>query len=140
MTGKSTSVINKLPYSIDHTEVVNILSDWDNRTNYLDVFKEYSQLNDVQIAYMLDLDVKTFRTYKSEKKPLSERLKEQTISLLSLFKHGMMVFGTSDNFQNWLKSKNFIFDGAAPEKNLQTISGIKFIDDRLTAMEHGDNI
>src|SRR5436189_218328 len=124
MAAKSASIIKKLPSSVDYTEVVNYLSDWDNRTNYLDVFKDYSQLNDVQISYMLDLDVKTFRSYKSEKKPLSERLKEQTIALLSLFKHGMLVFGSSDNFQNWLKSRNFIFDGAAPEKNLQTISGI----------------
>jgi uncharacterized protein (DUF2384 family) len=67
-------------------------------------------------------------------------VKEQVLLLLSLIKHGVEVFGSVKEFDNWLNAENFYFDNKSPVTFLNTITGMKFIDDRLTAMEYGDNV
>ncbi|MBK6399759.1 MAG: DUF2384 domain-containing protein [Bacteroidetes bacterium] len=102
--------------------------------------KEISNLSDIEISSILDISHAKFRTYKSFKKILSWRLTEHAIALYVLFRQGKMVFGTDKEFTKWLNQQNFYFDGNAPIKYLQIISGIEFLDDRLTAMEFGDNV
>jgi len=102
--------------------------------------KEISNLSDIEISNILDISPAKFRTYKSVKKILSWRLTEHVIALYVLFRHGKMVFGTEKEFTKWLNKENFYFDGNAPIKYLPIISGIEFLDSRLTAMEFGDNV
>jgi len=52
---------------------------------------------------------------------------------------GKQVFGTDELFVEWLKEPNFFFDGKAPLLFLSTEEGIKYIMDRLTGIEYGDN-
>ena len=56
-----------------------------------------------------------------------------------LLAHGIEVFGTKENFETWLKKDNFFFDKKAPCDFMHTTEGIKFIDDRITGIEYGDN-
>jgi uncharacterized protein (DUF2384 family) len=49
------------------------------------------------------------------------------------------VFGSAKEFDNWLHGENFYFDGKTPNVFLNTVTGIRFVDDSLTAMEYGDN-
>ena len=58
---------------------------------------------------------------------------------IELFNHGKSVFGSLDLFIRWLHSDNFYFDKKPPAEMLSTLEGIKFIDDRLTGMQYGDN-
>ena len=60
--------------------------------------------------------------------------------ILTLIKHGREVFGSVEKFSSWLDTENFFFDKKTPSKFLTTSSGLKFVDDRLTAMEYGDNV
>ncbi|HEY8781625.1 MAG TPA: MbcA/ParS/Xre antitoxin family protein [Mucilaginibacter sp.] len=57
-----------------------------------------------------------------------------------LFEHGIEVFGTKKSFTTWLEKENFFFDKKAPAEFMKTEAGIKFIDDRLTGIEYGDNV
>ena len=59
--------------------------------------------------------------------------------LISLFKHGIEIFGDEEKFKQWLKTENFYFGQKTPVVFIDTASGIKFIDDRLTGIEYGDN-
>ena len=61
----------------------------------------------------------------------------QTLSLL--IEHGTKVFGTKVNFYSWLERENFFFEKKCPIEFINTNKGIKFIDDRLTGIEYGDN-
>jgi uncharacterized protein (DUF2384 family) len=61
-------------------------------------------------------------------------------ALLSLMQHGIEVFGSKSDFDQWLATENFFLDGKEPNSFLNTIAGVRFIDDRLTAMEYGDNV
>ena len=60
--------------------------------------------------------------------------------LFALFKHGTDVFGSTKDFNDWLNNENFFFDGKPPAGYLKTITGIRYVDRRLTAMEYGDNV
>lgn len=106
---------------------------------YLNHLKEISSFSDEVIAHWLDISVKTLRNYRKSESELKESLKEQLVLLLSLYQHGILVFGNAENFDKWLDTKNYFFDNLAPKDFLSTSSGIRFTDDRLTAMEYGDN-
>lgn len=57
-----------------------------------------------------------------------------------VIEHGIDVFGTREDFEEWLNSPNFFFDHEKPITFMNTKKGLKFIDDRLTGMEYGDNV
>jgi len=107
---------------------------------YLNHLKEVSSFSDEVIANWLDISVKTLRNYRKAESELKDSLKEHLILLLSLYQHGSQVFGNSKNFDKWLETENFFFDNQAPKDFLSTSSGIRYTDDRLTAMEYGDNV
>jgi len=106
---------------------------------HLQAIKDLTLFNDEKISDWLDISVKTFRSYKKPDSIIKARIKEQAVMALSLIKHGIEVFETKENFSNWLIKENFFFDKKAPIEYMNTNSGIKFIDDRLTALEYGDN-
>ena len=60
--------------------------------------------------------------------------------LLFLIRHGRSVFGHEEAFYQWLQTRNFHFNNEAPSSYLDSLSGIQFVDERLTAMEYGDNV
>ncbi|MCR9013711.1 antitoxin Xre/MbcA/ParS toxin-binding domain-containing protein [Aquiflexum gelatinilyticum] len=107
---------------------------------YLNYLKEITSFSDEVIAHWLDVSVKTLRNYRKSESDLKESLKEHLVLLLSLYQHGIDVFGNAENFDKWLDTKNYFFDNLAPKDFLSTSSGIRFTDDRLTAMEYGDNV
>jgi uncharacterized protein (DUF2384 family) len=53
---------------------------------------------------------------------------------------GNSVFGSNEKFEMWLNTPNFMFNKDRPTDFIKTITGIRFVMDRLTAMEHGDNV
>jgi len=141
MTKFNDKLIEEIPRKISEVEVLNILRtkkiDW----NYVVIIKEYTNLKDDLISSWLNISVKTFRNYKSNQDIiLKENTQEHLVMLISLFKHGIEVFGSRDSFDNWLITNNFYLDNDTPINYLKTISGIKLIDDRLTGIKYGDNI
>lgn len=97
-------------------------------------------LTDEIIAKWLNITTRTLRNYKTKDTPLKENTKEHITALLSLYKHGIDVFESKAEFESWLSLKNFLLNNEAPMEFLDTISGIQFIDSRLTAMEYGENV
>lgn len=111
--------------------------DW----HYLTYLKQVTTFNDEVISDWLNISVKTLRAYrKPDTIDFKENLKEHIVLILGLYEHGINVFENKENFDKWLNTQNIFFDYKLPKNYLDTVSGIKFIDDRLTAIEHGDNI
>jgi uncharacterized protein (DUF2384 family) len=97
-------------------------------------------ISDKLLAQWLNVTPKTYRSYRSNPNLiLKDAIKEHIALLLSLYKHGIAVFGQKESFEKWLTTTNPLLDGQAPEGFLDTITGIQFIDNRLTAMEYGEN-
>jgi putative toxin-antitoxin system antitoxin component (TIGR02293 family) len=139
-TIKHKQVLKSLPGRLSDMEILNLLQSQDINWHYIDVIKDLTDLNDDLISAWLNVSVRSLRSYRQPNSRLKDNLKERIIVLLSLMKHGIQVFGTKDNFDQWLTTKNYFLDEREPNSFLNTITGIRFIDDRLTAMEYGDNV
>ncbi|ADQ16483.1 antitoxin Xre/MbcA/ParS toxin-binding domain-containing protein [Leadbetterella byssophila] len=108
---------------------------------YISILDHLIGMSDTTLSKWLNITPRTFRNYKNNSAlVLKDNIKEHIILILSLYKHGIEVFGSVENFEKWLMEKNPLLDHQAPSDFLETISGITFIDDRLTAMEYGENV
>jgi len=133
-------VLKSVPGRISESEILYMIQNKEINWEHLDTIKELTDLNDETISAWLNISVRSFRSYRQGSFKIKESLKEQVIYLLSLIKHGINVFGSKEGFDKWLTAKNFLLDGKAPVSFLSTVTGIRFIDDRLTAIEYGDNV
>lgn len=134
------NTLKEIPGYINDGEVLNILYTTDINWKHAIAIKEFTHFKDDLISDWLNISVKTYREYKKPNSSFKENVKEQLLLLLSVFKHGESIFGSVEDFNAWLNQENFFFDKKKPSQFLNTITGIKFIDDRLTAMEYGDNV
>lgn len=108
--------------------------------NYLKIFDDLIGLSDIIVSNWLNITTKTLRNYRKVKDvQLKDNTKEHIITILALYKHGMEVFESKPDFEKWLSTKNLLLGNKAPMEFLDTISGIQLIDNRLTAMEFGEN-
>lgn len=101
--------------------------------------KELTLATDDMIAYWLNVNVKTYRSYRDGKADLKPDVIEHLVMLTSLARHGASVFGDSQSFGQWLHTDNFMLGQRKPADLLNTNSGVRLVDDRLTGMEYGDN-
>ena len=139
-TTQYNNILKTIPNSVNDSTVLTLLHNKCVNWKHVQALKETSLFNDETISHWLNINVKTFRSYKKPNGDININIKEHVVLLLSLMKHGKSTFKTTENFKEWLEKTNFFFDHKAPIYFLQTITGIRFIDDRLTAMEYGDNI
>lgn len=109
-------------------------------SSYIRLLDDTIGLTDEIIAKWLNITTRTFRNYKSEETQLKDNTQEHVVAILSLYNHGIEVFGTKESFEKWLTSENFFLDHKAPMDFLDTITGIRVIDNRLTVMEFGENV
>ncbi|MCB0726500.1 MAG: DUF2384 domain-containing protein [Ignavibacteriae bacterium] len=139
-TASYSSLINEVPSQISDSKVLTYLQkktiDWE----YVEALKKITGYNDTILSDWLNVSVKTFRSYKQQENKLNPNLKEQVVLLISLIKHGLTVFENLNRFKDWLNTDNFYFGKKSPITFLNTITGIRFVNDRLTAMEYGDNV
>jgi len=134
------TILEGVPRNINDGEILHLLYTTDINWKHVNAIKTLTHFNDDILSDWLNISVKTFREYKKPKSTFKENVKEQVLLLLSLIKHGVEIFGSVKEFDSWLNQENFYFDNKRPVSFLNTITGMKFIDDRLTAMEYGDNV
>lgn len=135
-----TMILESVPRNINDSEILHLLHTTDINWRYVNAIKNYTDFNDDVLSEWLNVSVKTFREYKKPNSVFKENVKEQVLLLLSLIRHGVEVFGSIKEFDSWLNRENFYFDNRTPLSFMNTVTGIKFIDERLTAMEFGDNV
>ncbi|MCO5259316.1 MAG: MbcA/ParS/Xre antitoxin family protein [Crocinitomicaceae bacterium] len=112
----------------------------DKNFNYLQIFDSIITLSDIVVSNWLNITTRTLRNYRKIKNlQLKDTTKEHIITILALYKHGIEVFSSRDNFEKWLSTQNILLDNKAPLDFLDTFSGIQLIDNRLTAIEFGEN-
>ena len=133
-------VLKEITGKINDSEILHILYSQDITWKHVQAIKHLTDFKDEILSSWLNVSVKTFREYKKPRSTFKGNFKEQVLHLLSLFKHGVEVFGSITAFDKWLHDKNFYFDSKTPASFINTITGIKFVDERLTAMEYGDNV
>ena len=140
LKGKEKTLYSEVPNKLTDTEVLFHLKSHEVNWRYIRAIKKVISFNDEILSNWFNVSVKTFRSYKETDHNFKENIKEQTVLLLALIKHGLIVFEKREAFETWLTKPNFFFDNQSPISFLNTVSGIRFVDDRLTAFEYGDNV
>jgi len=133
-------VLEGIPDRLSESEVLYSLRTHKIDTRYLNAMKAVTGFSLETMAEWLNVTPRTLRNYTQQKTTWNESFKEHLLLLLGLFNHGQKVFGSSAAFDDWLKLENFHFDGCAPITFLNTVTGVRFVDNSLTAMEFGDNV
>lgn len=133
-------IIAEVPEIRNFTKILFYLRQNNINWRYFNYLKEITTLNDEIISTWLNINSKTLRAYRKPESISKDNIKEHLVLLISLYKHGTAVFETKENFDKWLVTENYFLDSKAPKNFLETISGIQFIDDHLTAIEYGDNV
>jgi len=133
-------LIDDLPEVGDFTNVYFYVNHYKIDHEYVQFLDELSGLKDEIISKWLNITTRTYRNYKSKSVSLKDNTKEHIVLILSLYKHGLEVFNTKEEFEQWLTTGNLLLDSKAPMDYLDTVSGLKFIDNRLTAIEFGENV
>ena len=121
-------------------EILKVLRTESKTKDYLNAIKTISDANDKTISTWLDINEKTLRHYKQSDAQINGNTKEHILYLLRLMTMGNRIFGSGEEFGRWLDTPNFIFNDEKPTGFLNTITGLRFVIDRLTAMEYGDNV
>lgn len=137
---KKTYDADDLPAYVSEPEMLYAVRKNSVTTEYLSRLKDISGLKDETLSTSLNLSIKTFRNYKVTLSTMKPHLQEHVLALISLYKHGISVFGNQKQFNEWLTKSNHFFDNDQPINFFTTISGIRYVDDRLTAIEYGDNV
>lgn len=133
------NMLKGIPATVDNDKTLQLINENHQPSEYFILLKQVTTEDDKEISEWLSISLKTFRSYKTDSKNTKRYLTEHVIMILSLYKHGIQLYGSAKQFKAWLEKENFYFDRKAPISFIDTISGIKFIDARLTAMEYGDN-
>ncbi|SMD38079.1 Protein of unknown function [Reichenbachiella faecimaris] len=129
-----------LPEIVSEPDILYAVRKNNINSAHIGALKDLSGLKDDILSSTLNMNTKTFRSYKLAPSPIKPHVQEHVLAMLSLFKHGIAVFGTSTKFNQWLSKVNFYFDNDAPLHFLNTISGIIHVDQRLSAIQYGDNV
>ena len=137
---KTKESIKDIPEIGDLTKIFFYVNNHNVNSQYLNILKELTNLKDDILSNWLNINTRTFRNYRKSDIALKDNTKEHIVLLISLYKHGIEVFDSIENFDKWLTTENFLLDKKAPMEFLDTVSGLKFIDDKLTALEYGDNV
>ena len=85
----------------------------------------------------LHLTERTIQRYKKEKKRFETIHSEKIIEIARLQNRGKEIFGTLDNFEQWMNSKLISLGGTKPIDLLDNAFGIDMVMDELGRIEHG---
>ncbi len=89
-----------------------------------------------QTADILNLSERTLQRY-DEKTLLDKKSTEHTILIAELYESGIGLFKSADKFNGWMNYPNLTFQNKKPIELLDTIYGIKLVQDEVNRLRHG---
>ena len=101
-------------------------------------FISLSKLNNTKVEHLLNKTIKTFNSYKAKNAVLDATTSEKLLKLFALYDKGGLLFGSAEEFNNWLAEPAIGLGGQVPETLLDTITGIELVIQELTRIEYGD--
>ena len=93
--------------------------------------------NRILAEQILEISSKTLYSYRHSEKDLPIRINEQILKLEELYKKGIELFESSEEFNKWLKSESYGLGGTKPIDLLNSITGIDIVYEELVRIEFG---
>ncbi len=88
------------------------------------------------MSQLLNITERTIQR-KSDQDLLDVSTTEQILQIAEVFSRGNDVFGSTDNFQNWMNSENMSIGGRKPIELLPSRYGAQMVLDVIGRIEHG---
>ena len=89
-----------------------------------------------EVAGIMHISERTLQRY-TPATLIKTEYAEKAIELAKLYERGTVVFGTIDNFNDWMKTPNYTLNGEAPLNLLDTSIGFDLIIQTLGRIEYG---
>lgn len=89
-----------------------------------------------ELASILHISERTLQRYSNNEK-MSSDTSERALLLAQLYRRGINVLGSANNFKDWLKTPLPAFKQQTPLSFLDTAFGFSLISDELGRIEHG---
>jgi len=102
-------------------------------------FAEAINISNKSLADLINISSRTISNYKEQKKLLEPVYGEHLLKLIGLYKKGVELFGTVDEFSYWL-NKPFWGSKERPMDWLTTPGGVDLVADELIKMAYGDAV
>jgi len=82
--------------------------------------------------------VKTIQNHVTRELTLDAALSEKLLKSFALFDKGVEIFGSAKNFHQWLNAPAYGLGNQLPFDLMDTITGIRLIEEELIRIEFGD--
>ncbi len=82
--------------------------------------------------------VKTIQNHVTRELTIDAALSEKLLKSFALFDKGTEIFGSADNFHQWLSTPAYGLGNQLPFDLMDTITGIRLIEEELIRIEFGD--
>ena len=97
---------------------------------------QVTKMSEKTLASLLNLSARTISNYKEQRKKLEPVYSEHLLKLITLFQHGEELFGTIDQFNQWLQ-KPFWNSRELPFDWLITPGGIDLLIQEIDRLAEG---
>jgi putative toxin-antitoxin system antitoxin component (TIGR02293 family) len=101
------------------------------------LIKISSITNKVLAEKVFEISPKTLHTYKNSDKVMPVRINEQVLKLEELYKKGIELFESSQQFNKWLKIESYGLGNIKPIDLFNSITGIDLVYEELIRIEFG---
>lgn len=112
-----------------------------NPSNANSYFKNLLRITKLPIKILaktvFEVTPKTFSSYLHSDNILPIRIQELSIKLNELYAKGNLIFGSVNNFNEWMNKDSFGLEGMKPIELINTITGMELILDELVSIEFG---
>ena len=105
--------------------------------NILKNFKEYFEVSIEQISEYLDTSEPTLYRWMSQDKILDDKYAVKIFEITDMFLFGCEVFGTKENFFQWLELANQALGGMRPAELIGIPGGISKVKDVIGRIQYG---
>lgn len=126
------------PYN-SFSNVIDLL--YSNKLNANTLVRSVFELTHLSLKTLaeeiFELTPKTLNSYRQQGKQIPMHVRELSIKLNELYLKGSRIFGTTDNFNVWMKKESYGLGGMKPIEILNTVSGIEMVMDELISIEFG---
>ena len=98
---------------------------------------DFLEFNQEESAYFLDVNPSTISRWKSNNGKLSKLSSKMVYNVNELIKKGIAIFGTEQQFLDWLMAPNHALGNVTPKKMIQDPNGLEYVDEALDALAWG---
>ncbi len=100
-------------------------------------FRHRAQYSKEVIAGLLHITPKTIDNMRTRRKKMAGAQAEALLSLIRLFSRGEQLFGSINEFKDWLGFPQPALEMEPPNKYLFSITGIRLVEECLERIEQG---